>query len=873
MNNQLSNISTQYRKFTKGQYVKHTQFNEFLDFFEDQDGLSRVMLQGVGIVCGFKPELIYKGRLLSGIRLSQGVAVTTDGDLLTLNNTNKVSEDLYVSDLKTIDIQNKEYTHFKVYEDSKVKYEPFRENNGLGKQVELWELATEKDADSDFQPISKLAGLENKYLLLYLESYEKEIKPCRGVDCDNHGLQQIRNLKVLVTTADGITNILGADFLPLSVDDIPKEKRLDRVQSHPLFIDDILKYGKQKRVIVEKLITEQGVDTHFSPSDIKSLYSDVLVNNEYGKVIFEKINTIAQLIGLPHVDYQDFRERLESFLIQNAGFQYAYDVVKDLADTYFEIIKLLPKAFTLDLPDLNSFPKHIMLGKLIPVKQLDFSRHRFYNSSVLDEEKTVLKVKLLIRRFTQQAKGFRNFTVADDGSAEIKITPSQKLGALSEKAVPFYYKISEEFLKTWNFTKTSNRSYEDNLTYNNFLSPEEHIQEPLLFNIDKNSFYNIEGHQGMHYQQAFQILNQIKDEKQLGFDVMILSLEELADNKDFFRAYFNEYIDKNPGLEHKRGVEKGGTFIILYESSENPVVIADFSLPYICCNPKVDVKLTLPTDVICFKSGSIPFTVYPINGVVKAVVATGLDGGVEQLPGGQYVFNPTKVSPQLHDKPIAFTVNGKTTACTIKVIKEPDVHIEVVAVEYPESGSNATTVKFKVSGQGFTTYDYTWDFLQNGNFINLKPDAQGNVSYTYYNLNPSYIPLITVNVNGKGCPRTVIIRNWYNGPVTVIESISFPKGNCCEGRTPVITADAGGDQSFPLSVNAFVLQGHGSGAQSLYYSWTQTQGPSVTLTDINKPSLTVKNLVIGTYEFKLTVIDAISGAYATDLAQVIVSEK
>ena len=102
MNNQLSNISTQYRKFTKGQYVKHTQFNEFLDFFEDQDRLSRVLLQGVGIVCGFRPELIYTSRLLTGIRLSQGVAVTTDGDLLTLNDTSKISEELYVSDLKTI---------------------------------------------------------------------------------------------------------------------------------------------------------------------------------------------------------------------------------------------------------------------------------------------------------------------------------------------------------------------------------------------------------------------------------------------------------------------------------------------------------------------------------------------------------------------------------------------------------------------------------------------------------------------------------------------------------------------------------------------------------------------------------------------------
>lgn len=873
MNNQLSNISTQYRKFSKGQYVKHPQFNEFLDFFEDQDRLSRVMLQGVGIVCGFKPDLIYAGKLLSSIRLSQGIAVTTDGDLLTLSNTNEISEDLYVSELKTIDIQNKDFTHFKVYEDFKVRYKPFRKNNGLGNQIELWELATAKEANSDFQPISNLAGLEDKYVLLYLESYEKEIKPCRGVDCDNHGVQQIRNLKVLVTTAEGIINILGENVLVKDPDSgalVPAP--MDRIQPHPLFIEDILKYGKQERVIVEKLIAEQGVNASFLSSDIKSLYADVLENNQYGKLIFEKINAIAQLIGLPAVNYQGFKNTLESFLGQNAGFQYAYDVIKDLSDTYSEIIKLLPKAFTVNLPDLNSFPKHIMLGKLVPVKQLDFSRHRFYNSSVLDDEKNSGRVQLLISRFTQQVQNFRNFTVADNGSAQIKITPSQKLNPLSNKAVPFYYTISEEFLKTWNYDKTGNRSYRDNLAFNNWLSTDVHIQEPLLFNIDKNSFYNIEGHQGMHYEKAFNMLNQIRDEKQLGFDVMMLSLEELIDNKDMFKAYFNEYVEKHPGLEHRRGVEKGGTFIIMYESSENPVVFADFSLPYICCTPKIDVKLTLPTTVICAKAGSIPFTVYPMNGDVKAVVTSGLDGGVEQSVGGQYVFNPSRVSPQLYGKAIAFTVNGKPTSCTIKVNKESDVHIEVASVIYPSGDSNETKVKFKISGTGFTTYDYNWDFLQNGNFVNLKPDGEGNVNYIYYDLNPAEIPVITVNVNSNGCTQIITIRNWYNGPVTTIDDISFPKGNCCEGVMPTIRAEAGDFQRFPLSKNSFVLTGSGSGADTLYYSWIQTQGPAVTLMDVNKPSLIVKNLIIDTYEFKLTVIDPHSGAFATDLVQVSVFE-
>jgi hypothetical protein len=859
MNNQLSNISTQYRKFSKGQYIEHTQFNEFLDFFEDQDRLSGVMLEGVGIVCGLKPKLIYARSLLSGIQLSQGVALTTDGDLLTLNNTSKVSEELYVSDLKTIDIESKNYTHFKVYDNFKVKYPAFHDESG--NQIELWELATIQEANSDFQPINNLSNLDDKYLLLYLEDYEKEVKPCRGVDCDNHGIQQIRNLKVLVTTAEGINHIL--------------EK--DNIQPHPLFIEDILGAVKQERVIVERLILEEGIEKHFSSSDLKALYSDVLEKNGYGEVVFEKINAISQVIGISTVNSQSFKNALEECLTQTAGFQYAYDVVKDLTDTYSEIIKLLPKSFTKCLPDLVSFPKHIMLGKLISNIQLDPSRHQFYNSPVLDDEKATERVKVLINRFNQQVQNFR-YSIEFEMDAQIKITPSQKLNPLSNKAVPFYYEVTEEFLKTWNFDKTGNRSFRDNLGYDtNLLSSDEYIQNPTSFNIDKNSFYNIEGHQGMSYESAFEQIQQIKDEKQLGFDIMGLSFGELEDDRDMLKAYFNEYVEKHPGLEHKRGVERGGTFVMVYETiGRDSKVVADFSLPYICCTPKVDVKLTLPGTVICSKASPVPFTVFPMNGIVKAIVDTDSKGGVE-LIGDKYFFNPLLVDSELYNKNIGFTVNGQPTNCSIKVIPQSDVIMVVDSVVYPSDGSTATTVNFTVSGENFAGYTYSWDFWDNGNWVNLNPDAEGNFSYTFRDLNPKIIPTIRVNVSSNGCTQAIAISDWYGAPSVpsiVINSINFPTGNCCEGIIPIIIADAGEFQRFPLSKGSFILKGSGSssGTSALNYSWTKIEGPTATLMAVNKPDLEVKNFVIGSYQFQLTVIDADSGVFATSVAEVSVFE-
>lgn len=233
----------------------------------------------------------------------------------------------------------------------------------------------------------------------------------------------------------------------------------------------------------------------------------------------------------------------------------------------------------------------------------------------------------------------------------------------------------------------------------------------------------------------------------------------------------------HPGLEHKSGVERGGTFVIVYQSLINPKVIADFSLPYSCCTSKTEIKLSLPSGIICKNSPPVPFTVLPIHGVVACSVA---NDAVFKNRNGQYFFDPSNVGDSVLNQEIKFTVNGKPTNCTIKVVAQPDVKIVVNSVTYPEGGSKATKINFTVSGDNFADFDYKWDFLDNGNFITLNPDANGNVSYTFYNLIQKRIPIIRINVNRGGCTQNITLSNWYSTSSIVINSISFPKGNCCE---------------------------------------------------------------------------------------------
>ena len=89
----LETITTQYRKFDTNQVLTESQLNEFLDYFGDQDHLSRIGLSGVGIVCGFNLEFVNYDNSLKdfkggkpAIRISQGYGVTTDGRFI---NTSK----------------------------------------------------------------------------------------------------------------------------------------------------------------------------------------------------------------------------------------------------------------------------------------------------------------------------------------------------------------------------------------------------------------------------------------------------------------------------------------------------------------------------------------------------------------------------------------------------------------------------------------------------------------------------------------------------------------------------------------------------------------------------------------------------------------
>jgi hypothetical protein len=83
-------------------------------------------------------------------------------------------------------------------------------------------------------------------------------------------------------------------------------------------------------------------------------------------------------------------------------------------------------------------------------------------------------------------------------------------------------------------------------------------------------------------------------------------------------------------------------------------------------------------------------------------------------------------------------------------------------------------------------------------------------------------------------------------------------------------AKAGSDRTVTLPISSLSLAGSATDNGTIAsYIWTKSSGPSVTLSNANTRTVTLKGLSQGTYVFKLTVKDN-KGLTDTDFVQVVV---
>ncbi|WP_298312678.1 PKD domain-containing protein [uncultured Aquimarina sp.] len=523
----LEEITTQYRSFVDDQVLTAEQLNTIIEYFEDQHRLTRICLSGVGIVCGLDVTFIEN----TSITISDGCAVTTDGDLIK-----------YLT---------KTYTHAKPFDDKDANYSKFI---GISDIHEL--VTTEESQSTEADALDTMDDITDKVVVLYLENFAKEETPCTSTDCDTQGKEQVANIRMLLLSKNDVNTISNKANDPIfdKHNNIKKFINLPEISVKRVILKNEYVLGNLRNAVISQ---NSNTADYFK---LKKSYYDVIKNTSVITDLkagitrlFTDFKTLLDTDSLAVNTSTAINIRIDSifnFKITNIplDIQYRYDVLKDVVSTYNEIKCLLFDLRVICCPDKNSFPKHLLLGELTPAFTFLECRHSFYPSPIISKGKEKWEeIRNLILKMYYM---LQEYNITQSALTDIKVTPS--LGydtSLSKRSIPYYYSTSKNLIENWDYLKTKKYEEDQNLGYRNTnLSSSDPIQNPLDYNIDGNDFYRIEGHLGKDYRTAIKDLDTIKNEKGLAFDIKVLSIDETLESLDL-SDYKCQFEDLNAVLK------------------------------------------------------------------------------------------------------------------------------------------------------------------------------------------------------------------------------------------------------------------------------------------------------------------------------------
>jgi len=492
-----------YEEFLPDQVLTHKNLNKVVNYFEDQDRLSRIYLIGVGIGCGMDIVSYSDGEII----IAQGAGITTDGDIIKTETRTFQ----YYTELT-------DKAAYALFEGRKI-YEMYeQEGAGLGPSTDEHPLTSFNTNET--------GTLKDYMVIAYVENYTEDEGLCGGSGCDETGNKVYSNIKFLLTHKNNYNHLISGDTIYRSHD--------------VLSYYDTLPEVCMPRILLTKTNTTSGISIHDQFKNSFVLKTDLFIG--ITKIIDSfkhRINFARYGVNISQITtYFDtiFNVQQEQFI------QYKYDLLKDLVDTYREIRELVLHTRFECVPNVNAFPKHLLLGTLEEQTRLN-KRHSFYPSpTVSKNDKNLLSIRALCIKFFNQLKEYKIPNVA---TAAIKITPSKSYEfKLSERSIPYYYETKNALITNWNPISIQQRKPKNQLGYHvSNLKNIPCIQQPLKYSHLDKDFYRIEGHIGKDFRLALKRINNLKAANNLAFDVKAISIgfpvnkitldDDICDTKDY----------------------------------------------------------------------------------------------------------------------------------------------------------------------------------------------------------------------------------------------------------------------------------------------------------------------------------------------------
>jgi hypothetical protein len=511
---------TKYPQFEPNQVLTSTQLNDLFGYTDEQNRLTRTNLIGIGIVCGLDIQTIPTGN----ITITRGCGVSSEGYLITQDN------DVTYSFIKPYDAPQKEV------------YPTLQEANGVLKFLPVFELLTalpSGNADPAIVPLIP-ALLVDMVVLLLVELNQSTNKNCLPNSCDDKGTTVSVFIKTLLIKKSDIDTFKKPilNYTSKKALKVLKMPRFDVPRSALINTADVVKAYKRilNKGFIESIVAvlEQLYSTY------KFLYPTL--NAEFAQAISKigawKYDSLGGLI-----------------LDKEYEYQYYYDFVRDLIDTYMEIKLKAAPVLANCCPDATLFPRHLLLGEALnPVAPSQY-RHYFIPSPILAKEtECVEEIRFLVQRMSLMIQAFPSIVTTTKtvgnviNEADIRITPSKMGVNLSEKSIPHYYaqgsNNGKQLFEFWNADLSKEGAANQNLSYRavEYNGTDDFVTDPLSFELEAYNFFNIEGHVGRNFQSVLKFLTMQRQKYRLPFDIVAIKTGNQADpvNNAAFECYFDD---------------------------------------------------------------------------------------------------------------------------------------------------------------------------------------------------------------------------------------------------------------------------------------------------------------------------------------------